>query len=364
MTPLKIPLFPPPAFDRKDLDLSALKDFAPQNWQYASSGKAALYQVLRSHQIQGSVALPVFACESMLRPIEALGLKAVFFDIDPQDLNPSTQSLKELLASDPTIGAVLFPSYYGLAADLPGAEAICKEFGVKLIDDGAQSLGTTLKGKAISCFGDGGLFSFSPGKATAGPMGAFYWSSSEHSVARSRHPFQHFLRWNLFKWQRLEKERWAAGAPLWKVIQKIAFKLEKLFPLWNDQMEAFERPILGGILHSLLSGKFDFRKDAFQSIAAQAIHWQGVRLVQAQRGESHPHKWVLIFAEQEQAQVFKAALQKAEISYGEGYSLLHKGNFPQATWVQGRLVELPLLADPSKQDQLLQTVHSLLAVRS
>ena len=73
---------------------------------------------------------------------------------------------------------------YGNPVDYPGIEKICKDFGVKLIDDAAQSFGAKLNGRLAGTWGDAGFFSFSPGKSTPGHLGSFFWTSKRYILIR------------------------------------------------------------------------------------------------------------------------------------------------------------------------------------
>lgn len=357
LNPNPIALFPPPLFELCDRDPRDWLDTSLP-WTYASSGKAAIYHLLLDLNIQGEVALPAYACASMLVPLDALGLKARFFDIDPADLNPSCESLLEILDLYPQIQAVLFPSFYGLPADLEKAEQICQSRGVALIDDGAQSHGSSLNGRPIGSFGQGGFFSFSPGKATAGHLGAYYWSSRPRKREFSRSPMQHRLKWWLFKVQRLQTQRWIWGRQLWSMLKILSNLWESKIPLWNDRPEDFEKPILSGILQSLYQGSLQYRLDHLQHIQSLSIQWSGVRLVQSLRGQAHPHKWVLIFDQVSKAQEFSLHLKQHSIEHGRGYVLLDSKHCPQALSLSGRILELPLLQNPDQMQSLIQCTQS------
>lgn len=69
----------------------------------------------------------------------------------------------------PRTKAVLVVHLYGQAADMTAVTAICKKHGLKLVEDCAQSHGSTHKGIMTGCFGDIGCFSFYPSKN----LGAF-----------------------------------------------------------------------------------------------------------------------------------------------------------------------------------------------
>ena len=75
---------------------------------------------------------------------------------------------------------------YGNPVDYPGIEKICKDFGVKLIDDAAQSFGAKLNGRLAGTWGDAGFFSFSPGKSTPGHLGSFFGHRIEIILLKER----------------------------------------------------------------------------------------------------------------------------------------------------------------------------------
>ena len=58
-------------------------------------------------------------------------------------------------------------------------EAICRKQKVLLIDDAAQAFGSVVNGRYIGSFGDGGFFSFSPGKPTAAHRGGVLLDETE-----------------------------------------------------------------------------------------------------------------------------------------------------------------------------------------
>ena len=60
--------------------------------------------------------------------------------------------------------AVLVVHLYGLCAHIEEIAAICKKYNVPLIEDAAESLGTTYKGKYTGTFGDYGIISFNGNK--------------------------------------------------------------------------------------------------------------------------------------------------------------------------------------------------------
>ena len=168
--PLKVECFTPPKFSRKSLNKEFLKKY---NFIYSSAGRYSLYHILKSLKIKGKILIPAYICSSVLVPIKLLGLTPIFCDMDIEDLNPSITSMKYMVEKY-SPSAVLIASMYGNPANLTEAELFLKEKNIPLIDDGAQSFGAKLDNRYISTFGDGGFFSFSPGKTTAGHLGSFF----------------------------------------------------------------------------------------------------------------------------------------------------------------------------------------------
>ncbi len=115
-----------------------------------------------------STAFTFFATvETML----LLGVKPVFVDIDPQTYLIDPQSI--VAAITPRTKAIMPVSLYGQVADMDAINTIARQYNLAVIEDAAQSLGATYKGrqscglskvactsffpsKPLGCYGDGG----------------------------------------------------------------------------------------------------------------------------------------------------------------------------------------------------------------
>ena len=71
---MKIDIFTPPKFDKKELDLDYLNNKTQKNWLYASNGRAALYHILKSIDID-KILIPIYICHTILEPIKRLKIK-------------------------------------------------------------------------------------------------------------------------------------------------------------------------------------------------------------------------------------------------------------------------------------------------
>jgi dTDP-4-amino-4,6-dideoxygalactose transaminase len=115
--------------------------------------------------------------------VARLGARPVFCDIDPVSFNLSPAAVRDfveqqcrtqdgLLINRATGGRVkaLMPVHlYGQAADMNPLMAISRQYGLKVIEDAAQAIGTEYDGVRVGSIGDIGCFSFFPSKN----LGAF-----------------------------------------------------------------------------------------------------------------------------------------------------------------------------------------------
>ena len=100
--------------------------------------------------------------------VEMTGATPLLIDIDPLHYTMDPAELAEVLAHPPAglppIKAVLVVHLYGQPADLDAIVALCRRYGVALIEDCAQAHGARLHGQAVGTFGDAATFSFYPTK--------------------------------------------------------------------------------------------------------------------------------------------------------------------------------------------------------
>ena len=99
--------------------------------------------------------------------IAFLGAKPVFVDIDEKTYNIDPSKIEEKIT--PNTKAIIPVSLYGQPADMDAIVTIAEKHNLKVIIDGAQSFGSTYKGKTDSNLGDISTTSFFPAK----PLGCF-----------------------------------------------------------------------------------------------------------------------------------------------------------------------------------------------
>lgn len=98
--------------------------------------------------------------------IARAGAKPVFVDIEPDTYNIDTTKI-EAAITDKT-KAILPVHLFGQCADMDAICSIASKHGLKVIEDAAQAVGSTFKGKGAGSIGDIGCFSFFPSKNLGG----------------------------------------------------------------------------------------------------------------------------------------------------------------------------------------------------
>jgi perosamine synthetase len=124
------------------------------------SGTDALHlsYLLAGIKKNDEVICPLFTCTATNIPLLYIGAKIKFADVDPDTLNISIDHVKKLITKKTK--AIVFVNYGGLPCDLQELNNIAKKKKIKLIQDAAQSLGSTYRGKPITEYSDFTIFSF------------------------------------------------------------------------------------------------------------------------------------------------------------------------------------------------------------
>lgn len=120
-----------------------------------------------------------FTFAATIEAIYLVGARPVFCDIDPRTFNIDVSKIPECV-TDRT-KAILAVDLYGQAAEMDAICEIARGRGLKVIEDAAQAIGATYKGKPAGGLGDIGVFSFYPSKnlGACGDAGALLTNDDE-----------------------------------------------------------------------------------------------------------------------------------------------------------------------------------------
>lgn len=153
-----------------------------------SSGTAAIHMALKAAGVgQGDIVFcPTLTFAATANPIIYQDAIPVFIDSNLETWNMDPKALETAFEKCPNVKAVLVVNLYGLAADLEPITELCKKYNVPLIEDAAESLGTTYKGKYTGTFGEYGIFSFNGNKIITTSGGGMLVSKNEERIQKVR----------------------------------------------------------------------------------------------------------------------------------------------------------------------------------
>ena len=160
-----------------------------------SSGTDALILGMMGLDIQrgDEVIVPDFSFIATAETVALMAATPVFVDVRPDTYNMDPESLRAAI-TDKTVG-IIPVSLYGQVADMDEINAIAKEHGLWVMEDGAQSYGATYKGKRSGSVSRIGTTSFFPAKPLGGyGDGGAVFTDDDQLAARMRMILNHGQR--------------------------------------------------------------------------------------------------------------------------------------------------------------------------
>jgi len=148
-----------------------------------SSGTDALLLAMMALDIQpgDEIITTPFTFIATAETIALMKAKPVFVDIEPDTFNIDATKIEAAITSKTK--AIIPVSLYGQPADMNVIQALADHHNLKVIVDGAQSFGSTYKGKTDSNLGDISITSFFPSKPLGcyGDGGAAFTNNDEYA---------------------------------------------------------------------------------------------------------------------------------------------------------------------------------------
>ncbi len=174
--------------------------------QYAlslSSGTAAIHLAMKLLGIgEGDkvIVSDMTFCASA-NPVSYEGAKQIFVDCERETWNIDPRALELALTNHPDVKAVILVHLYGTPAKMDEIMEICDRFGVALVEDAAEALSSTYKGRCCGTFGEYNILSFNGNKIITTSGGGMLLTASKEirdkaffyaTQARERAPwYQH-----------------------------------------------------------------------------------------------------------------------------------------------------------------------------
>jgi dTDP-4-amino-4,6-dideoxygalactose transaminase len=170
-----------------------------------SSGTAALHLALQLVGVSpgDEVLVSTLTFSATVNPIRYLGACPVFIDSERTSWNMDPALLSEELEARARTGrlprAVVVVHLYGQSADMDPILEACHRYGVPLVEDAAEALGSTYKGRVPGTLGRAGIYSFNGNKIITTSGGGMLVSPDEgliqHALklaTQARDPAPHY----------------------------------------------------------------------------------------------------------------------------------------------------------------------------
>jgi dTDP-4-amino-4,6-dideoxygalactose transaminase len=135
---------------------------------------AGLMLVLRALELKGEVILPAFTWTATAHAVVWTGLRPVFADIVPETFTLDPQAVERAIT--PRTSALIPVNVFGCPPDYHAFEPLAQKYGLRILCDSAQGLGSAIQTGDNSWhysghFGDAEVFSLSPTKVVSAMEG-------------------------------------------------------------------------------------------------------------------------------------------------------------------------------------------------
>lgn len=149
-----------------------------------SSGTDALLLALMVKNLEpgDEVLCPAFSFFASASMVSFLKATPVFVDVSPLDFNIDVQRIAENIT--PKTRGIIAVSLFGQCADFDAINQLADQYGLWVIEDGAQSFGAKYHGKRSCSLTELAVTSFFPAKPLGcyGDGGAVFTNSDEHAA--------------------------------------------------------------------------------------------------------------------------------------------------------------------------------------
>ena len=124
--------------------------------------------------------------DATINPVAYEDGEAVFIDTEADTWNMDPKALEKAFEIYPDVKLVVIVHLYGTPAKIDELKAVCDKHGALIVEDAAESLGATYKGKQTGTFGDYGCISFNGNKIITGSSGGMFLTDSREDADKVR----------------------------------------------------------------------------------------------------------------------------------------------------------------------------------
>lgn len=211
-----------------------------------SSGTAAIHMALKALEIKKG---DIVFCSSLTfsataNPIIYQNATPVFIDSEKETWNMDPKALEEAFEKYPNPKAVIVVHLYGTPAKIDEIKEICDKHHVPLVEDAAESLGSTYKEKQTGTFGKFGTYSFNGNKIITTSGGGMIVSEDKERLQKilfwatqAREKARHYEHKEIGYNYRMSNIVAGIGRGQLKVLNQ---RIEEKTQIYNRYKEAFE----------------------------------------------------------------------------------------------------------------------------
>jgi dTDP-4-amino-4,6-dideoxygalactose transaminase len=310
---------------------------------HSATGALELAVMLAGIGAGSEVIMPSFTFPSTAAAFVLRGAVPVFVDISDETLNLDVGQVKRAISS--RTRAVVPVHYAGVGADMDELCDLALERGLAVIEDAAQALGATYRGRPLGCFGAMAAVSFHETKnVTCGEGGALVLNDPT-LVDRAEVLYEKGTDRRKFARREVEQYRWVdigssftmseiAAAFLWAQLESIDDVNRARLEIWNAYHRRLEPLEAEGLLR---------------------------RPIVPDDRQHNGHSYYILLGEEDQRASFIDLLGRAGIEAVSHYVPLHDspagrrfgrslGDLPVTQAVARRLVRLPLWVGMTADD--------------
>ena len=153
-----------------------------------SAGTAALHLAMKLAGVKpgDKVFCSDMTFDATVNPVVYEGGVPVFIDTEYDTWNMDPVALEKAFEIYPDVKVVVVAHLYGTPGKIDELKAVCDKHGAVIVEDAAESLGATYKGKQTGNFGEVGICSFNGNKIITGSSGGVLLTNDEEAANKVR----------------------------------------------------------------------------------------------------------------------------------------------------------------------------------
>lgn len=189
------------------------------------------------------VIMPSYTFVSTADAFVLRGAKVVFVDIRPDTMNIDENKIEQAITSKTK--AIVPVHYAGVACEMDKIMEIAKKYNLKVIEDAAQAVMSTYKGKTLGTIGDFGCYSFHETKNYSMGEGGAILIKNESDIEKAEIIREKGTNRSKFFRGQIDKYTWVAAgssylpselnaAYLWGQLEKAQLIFDDRMSSWNE----------------------------------------------------------------------------------------------------------------------------------